>query len=408
MLKVASSIFISFIIGAMPAFAWALSLEDILAEKGLIAKSAEQKNADEEVRLYWSKGWQLEFPQSGNSIGLALLMQERYTFWDNQDSSNVSSFEISKAKLAFSASLLDNEFSVSMDPDFVGDGGGDGQSAKPSLKDAYISWNANKSLSFDLGQFKTFVSKQYVTSDWKGEFPERSIASDYFSMGRQEGAALNYKSEDSKWQLKAAVFNGLSSGEGANRPGLDTKELVQVGARVNPLGQIDVRAEGDVDYSESLGLSLGTALSRSEALEEVSDNLPSVDMNMNSYNFDANLKYRGLALAAEYYLSSTAAAGPYADSLAQGFYLQSGYFFIPKKVEFVVRYSMVDCDSGKAGGSCSGNSSINEASAALTYMWLKHQLKMTLAYSALLSNALQADAQGEDSNRWILQLSSCF
>jgi len=128
---------------------------------------------------------------------------------------------------------------------------------------------------------------------------------------------------------------------------------------------------------------------------------------------DANLKYMGFGLHAEYFYQnndSDLAGDP------SGFYAQGGYYFVPKKFEVALRYGYTNCDNGNTGGAdygnnrsfgqCAGNDKVTEASASLNYYFWRHNLKAQLGYDFVKSDTTSGG--DVNSNRYIFQLSSYF
>lgn len=383
-----------------PGLAQAKTLEELLVDKGVITKGeAMGASSAGASKVYYDKGTRLEFPDTGVSMKINTQIQTRYTFTDVDEDSggiNTSSFEVRRARLIVSGNALHNEFSYYLQTDFVGND--DGDAASPELRDAYIQWHACDWASVRMGQFKTMIGRQFNTSSWKLQFPDRSVAANQFDLDRQQGAAGYAELADGMLLVSAGVFNGISDGEGINRPGLDTKHTGVVTARVNVMGEMDSYSEGDVDWTDDMGLSLGGAYAYSDTEQ---------DITQDDITVDANLKMAGLSLHGEFFYRSTDVdGGEEAEPL--GWYAQAGYFLMPKTFEVAARYSSVDCDDGKSqDGICDGNDKVNAADISLNYYWWKHQLKAQLAYAFLNEEPVGSD-DDINTNRWMFQLSGYF
>jgi len=270
--------------------------------------------------------------------------------------------------------------------------------ASPAVRDAYIDWKpCNDDSGVRMGAFKTAFSRQFNTNQQSMQFADRSVTSEYFTLGRQNGAAAYGAWADGMLTGSAGIFNGNSDGEGANTSGVDTKHTGVIAARINPTGHMNVDEEGDIDWTEDLATSVGVAYAYADKENGGINNRASL------INVDANLKYMGLGVHAEYFGANNDAdiAGD-----PTGFYVQGGYFFTPKKLELAARYGYTDCDHGTAGGICSGNKNVNEVSASLNYYFWRHSLKAQLGYD-FVNYSTQA-GQDSNSNRYIFQLSSYF
>jgi len=150
--------------------------------------------------------------------------------------------------------------------------------------------------------------------------------------------------------------------------------------------------EGDMAYSETPQMAIGGGYAYNPAINTSTDNaFVGIDLaNLNirrqlatfgngrqlgwgivdysTYGFDGVFKYRGFSLQGEWYWKNidrhqktapclqTNAAGTvctaFAPSLlgnAQGWYVESGYFVIPRKLQAAARYSWWDPDTGTSG-----------------------------------------------------------
>jgi len=150
--------------------------------------------------------------------------------------------------------------------------------------------------------------------------------------------------------------------------------------------------EGDLAYSERPQMAVGGGLAYNPSINTSSDNaFVGIDLanlnfrrqlatfgngrqlgwgivNYTTYAFDGVFKYRGFSMQGEWYfknidrqfkgapcLQSTGTGGPctaFAPSLlgnATGWYVQSGYYLIPRKVEVAARYSYWDPDTNTTG-----------------------------------------------------------
>lgn len=393
-----------------PSISHAKTLEDLLVEKGVISKGeAKEALGNAPAKVYYNGGTRLDFADAGFTSKINTLIQTRYAFDDNDEDvgdHNVSSFDIERAKLYITGNALHEEFSYALVTNFVGNHDGDAKA--PQLDDAWLRWNGCDWFSVQMGQWKTGVSRQFVSGDQNLQFADRSIASDYFSLGRQAGAMAATSLMDGALTLSAGIYNGESDGEGINRSGVDTKHTGVLNARYNVMGSQDPYVEGDIDWTEAPALNIGAAYAHANfnRVTGAGDTAFLNDTGADIVNVDANFKYMGFSLAGEYYVANVNPdVGE--DQSPQGFYVQAGYFLKPKTLEVAARYALIDCDDGKAGGSCGaqGLDSINEAGASVNYYWWKNQLKAQLGYDIISRDFVGSD-DNSNSNRWILQLSA--
>ncbi len=391
-----------------PAISQAKTLDDLLVEKGVITKAeAQSASGAAASKTYWKDGTRFEFPDSGFTAKLNTFFQTRYGFNDNDEKAgkkNTSSFDINKARIIITGTAMHEEFAYNLTTDFVGTKDSTG-ARSPDLRDAWLQWNACDWTSVRMGQYKTQVSRQYNTSDHAIQFTDRSIASDFFNLGRSSGATAYFKGGDGSWNASAGIFNGISDGEGINKGGVDTKHTGILAARWNPMGKMNAYEEGDVDWTEEAAVSVGAAYAYSEAMQAAAGG----DVKQHNFSVDANFKSNGWSAHAEYFLEKYNPDADGAETLEpMGFYAQIGYFLEPKTWEVAARYGLLDCDNGKVSvGMCNGNDKVNEVTAGLNYFWWRHSLKAQLNYVHVNERVL-GDGDDVNTNKWIFQLSSFF
>jgi phosphate-selective porin len=391
-----------------PAASQAKTLDDLLVEKGVITKAeAQAAGGSTTSKSYWKDGSVFEFPDSGFTAKINTFMQTRYAFIDNDEGAgkkNTSGFSVTKARIYVTGTAMHEEFKYYLDGDFVGVKGADGAQST-ELKDAWLQWNACDWASLKMGQYKTQVSRQFNTSDHAIQFADRSVASDFFSLGRSQGLTASAKTDDGAWMGSAAIFNGLSDGEGINRGGVDTKHTGIAAVRWNAMGKMNSFEEGDIDFTDEMAVSLGAAYGYTEAMQAAAGG----NVKQTNISVDGNMKYKGWSVHGEYFYENYDPEVDGADSQKpMGFYAQVGYFLEPKKWEVAGRYGLLDCDDGKAqNGMCKGNEKVNEVAVGLNYFWWRHALKAQLNFVHLNERVL-GDGEDVNTNKWIFQLSSFF
>jgi phosphate-selective porin OprO and OprP len=393
-----------------PATSHAKTLDELLVEKGIITKGeAASASSGAAGSVSWKDGNRFSYPSEGVTAKVTTLLQERYTFTDNDEDSgegNTSSFDTKRARIIVHGSALNEEFAYELETDFAEEEHGHEGDKSPALLNAAIEWKACDWAVFKMGQFKTGVSRQWNTDPAKLQFVNRTLVSDYMDLGRQQGLSATGNIADGQIELSAGVFNGESDGEGQNHSGNDTDHTGIVSARWNAVGKLDPSAEGDIDYTEDAALSVGAVYAHSAGNNAVGTSTVLEDTDKDTINADLSFKYQGWSAAAEYYYQSQD-ADSYADSVdVNGFYVQVGYFLDPKVLEVAARYGLLDCDSGQGIGVCSGNDQINEVDATVNYYFWKHNLKAQLGYELINEDPIGAGTSGINTNRWIFQLSA--
>ncbi len=381
----------------------AATLEDLLVERGVISKAeASSVTPTGGVRVYYNKGTRFDFPDSGLTTQFNTQIQTRYTYTDKDEGENTSSFDIRRARLILSGSALHEEFSYVLQADFVGTRDSDGTKA-PDLRDGYIQWNPSADTGVRMGQYKTFISRQENSSSSKLMFADRSVASDLFQLGRQGGLSGRYTGMDGRFFAAAGIFNGESDGEGRNKPGVDTRETGVATVRYTAMGTMDAFEEGDIGHTEDAALNFGLAYAYGQITETAGD------ADKQTVSVDASLKVEGFSLQAEFFYRTLDpdAGGSDSDVEPLGYYVQSGYFLVPKKFEIAARYSYVDCDDGKyTEGACDGNEDVNQVTAGLNYYFMKHNVKAQLNWEWTEGDPVLDGADDESTNRIVFQVST--
>ena len=405
-----------------PTISEAKTLEELLVEKGVITRG-EASGASESgaSKVYWNRGTRVEFPDTGFTTFIATELQTRYEFTDKDEDRgdpNASSFTVNRARLIIEGTALNKEFSYRLSTDFISAADSDANfGASPSIRDAYIDWRpCIDDTGVRMGAFKTGISRQFNTNQSTMQFTDRSAASEYFTIGRQNGAMAYTALADGMVTGSAGIFNGESDGEGANSAGFDTRQIGVANLRVNPIGKMDVAEEGDIDWTEDAALSFGAAYAYSSAYTYSSEGDNSlVGVSRSITNIDANFKYMGWSLHSEYYFqdvqnSDSTSSSAFAAGKPSGFYAQGGYFLMPKKLELAARYGYIDCDEGTAGRSCQGVDNYNETAATINYYFWRHSLKAQLGYAFVQTKFVGDDIDDLDinQNRYVFQLSSYF
>ncbi|RME58540.1 MAG: hypothetical protein D6780_06540 [Candidatus Dadabacteria bacterium] len=386
----------------VPVLAQAKTLEDLLVEKGVITKSEARAAASGAGRVYWDNGTRLEFPDVGFSTRIATHIKARYEFTDNDNADNTSSFEIPTARLKIDGSVLNNEFTYVLQLDFTKSSG------SGTLLDAALAWHPSDFLSIKAGQFKTGVSRQFNTSSPYLQFAERTLVSDTFDLGRQQGAQIGVNLGDVA-TVGVGLFNGSSAGEGINSTGVDTDHAIVVNARANVVGEMNPYVEADVDGTEDLAINVGGAYAFS------TDKAAGISTDHQVVSVDANLKWQGFSFNGEFFWEDFDPDNASSrDHWA--FYVQAGYFFLPQELELAARWGYMDCDNGHFGsfnpvcknknGQQNDIDTINEVAVNINYYWWKHNLKAQVGW--YFDTRDPVNGSSIDTNRWLLQLSSYF
>ena len=382
------SIFILCVVSLVTQKSQANSLDSLLVERGVIAKSESGSKASyTPAKVYYKSGTTFEFPDNGFTSTINIVVQPRYEFFDNDSSSNRSSFSLERARLIFTGSALNKRFTYKIQTMYDND---DGAAGEARLLDGELKWWVTDTFYTKLGFYKVPISHQFTVSGTKLQIPDRSVASNSFAVSRAQGVTVGGNLEDFHWS--AVLTNGESFNEGQDLEGFDTKHAGYASARYN-IGGIDHYIISDMDQSEELGISIGAAYGIESNLEENGDQ---VDVDILSA--DILIKHQGASFAAEYFNEQTDGAG--LDIEDTGFYIQSGYFLTPGELELAARYSQVEYDTLNPNGL----DTESDIAVSLNYFFWGQKLKAQLAW--IRDMVEERSGLERDNNRVQLQFTA--
>ncbi len=295
-------------------------LLDLLVEKGVVNKDdAAGFRADLAVKKQGEKETQKEFNViSGKPIKISGYTQLRYQFLE--EDKKIDSFDIRRARLDIKGDVTER-FDYRLQTDFAG------SSAK--VLDATIGYKFNPYLKFTGGQFKIPFSQENLISSPKLETINRSqvvealVARGKDVIGNQNGRDIGIQVGGSSLQsgdrylLDYAL--GVFNGAGINTS--DTNEQKDFVGRLvfHPLKGLDIGGS----YYDGKGI-WGTS---------------STGQNRDRIGGEFAYQYESLSLKSEYITGEDGATEK------DGWYLQAGYFFIPKKLQGVLKYDTYDPDT---------------------------------------------------------------
>lgn len=310
-------------------------------------------------------------------------------------------FQLKRARLIFSGHAFTPDFSY-----FIALDARSASSDDIRLLDYYLSYDLGhhdlgfqkKALVLKAGQYKIPFTLARFISGQRFQFTDRSMASMFFDANRS--LAVGLYGERRPWgQLvtwETAIFNGLITGgaETGTAGQLDNNFAVSARLTAHPRGEWGADDLCDWDFHEQLATRVGTAFASSAINRQgttefgeirvvdsgltLASILPAaIDQYLvSTYCLDWSAKYRGFSFTSEYYFRNINGfqGGSLPDLFDHGFWLQSGYFLIPRKLEALARWSRVVGNSGTLGGDdqCS-----DERAGGLVWYFRRHSAKLT-------------------------------
>jgi hypothetical protein len=240
----------------------------------------------------------------------------------------------------------------------------------PELQDLYLALNLRRDgiLEVKAGQFKLPFSRQRLTSSGSQQFVDRSSVVDEFAEGRDIGVQLRGLVADERVEYRLGVFNGGGQNSLADVAGL------QYNGRVvfQPFGELGY-AEGDLAGSDVPLLAIAGNFEYNAARH-----LGATDgRTRRVVGTDIALHYRGLSILGEMYLRDLL-HGSEPTARSTGYFIQAGYFVIPRRLEFAGRLGTWDPDDLVAPGDAGPDLRVGqrEAGLAVGYFLNNHNFKV--------------------------------
>ena len=194
-------------------------------------------NIMQRPKLGYKEGFFFETQDKDFSMKINGRTQFRYSYedrdnvHDSDEQQDDSSFRIRRARLKFSGNAY-KHFKYKIELALASTGTVDSSKAM-ELLDFWASWNKNKALSVQFGQWKVPWNRQRVVSSQNLQLIDRASSQDEFTMDRQIGAMLHGKLFNKKFEYYAGAFNGNARNQSSN----GNNEMLYIG-RVswNPFG----------------------------------------------------------------------------------------------------------------------------------------------------------------------------
>ncbi len=350
------------------------------------------KKAGPQLDMGYNNGFYLKSLDDTFSLKTTGMFQFRYTYDDRDEGhQDESSFKVHRGRLKFAGNAYNPDLKYMLQLETRSTGVKDGSKAVEML-DFFADYTKYEKFKFRVGQWKVPFNTQFLTSAGKLQFVNRSEADDTFNLGRQLGAMVYGELFDEKLEYFMGLWNGNFRNEKKN----DNNEHLWI-ARVafHPLdhyyghpGKHEEQtghtkhyghyedSEGDVDYSGEAALLIAGAIafdSQDEFEGEFDDHgrVTADEVDITRVVGELGFKYKGFSFLSEYYWRKT--TGLLSENLLDsGFFVQAGYFLIPKKLEVAGRYSLTNFDNEFEVNS------IREMTLGVNYFLHSHRHKIQL------------------------------
>ncbi len=316
-------------------------------------------------------------------------------------------FRLRRARINLTGEFAEN-FDFKIEGDFEQSDGISGNRTDFSGTDIWVNWHQFSEAEIKVGQYKAPFGLEQLTSSTKLFTIERSLPTDALTPQRQIGIQLWGEPLANLWPEQKDLltyYAGIFNGNGRNINNNDNNNFMAVGRmelmpfKGKILGQdSSLKLGADVLNSRD---DAGTNISPAGNLKVNADGslssftLPGAD-ERTAWSVDAWLNIGPFDLIGEYleeYVNGRTVNGVspgFADFEASGWYVQGSCFFIPKKLQAVVKWEALN--PGQVG-----NDGIHSITGGLNYYIHGDSIKLMLNYIHTWSDFREAHPQfGDD------------
>jgi hypothetical protein len=342
----------------------------------------------------WSQGWHVGYdrgfliaPTSDEQSPFSLKITNQTMFryagflrevetWtdkagDVHSVNNFSNFQIPRGRLSFAGGALvpDLNYQVIIDYNTV-------TSTPIGFRAYLLSYEFSDALTVHVGQNKVPGTREWLTSAFQVQGPDRSLATTFFRPSLSQGIWITGRVADD-FHYHAMLSNGFNT---SNLPARDLNVYPCWSGSIwwEPWGEFG-KDMSDLQWHEQPALRIGTSqtfahdrgsqansgapensvlrLTDGNVITDTGALAPGVTLSDYSVflsAFDLGWKYQGLSLLGELYLQTLGNLEgngplPVSSTQALGGYLQGGVFVLPKEFELYGRGSLVTGDYGTGG-----------------------------------------------------------
>jgi hypothetical protein len=334
---------------------------------------------------------------------------------------NISEFDVRRVRLVFEGFAFNPETTYFVQ--FRNDT--NGSTTQPTttrsttqVLDAYVDLKQLPLANLQVGQYRTFFGRQEYVSSAQLQFVDRGFVAEAFVPSaidrRDQGVTIHSDAKQYPVNYAFGVFNGV--GIDMTRSGLSTpangNELMYVGRVTADLLGKPGYPEGDLAYSLQPQLAVGASYGYNGGLQtnttgsgsntQVSTAIASLGngrllnqgvVNLGTTGVDVIFKYKGLSLQGEGFIRNVDHRGQNVPGVVQqsyvgnatGYYVQGGYFVVPKTIEVVGRYGYMDPDTRRT------QDTLTSALGGINWYLNGHENKFQLDFGVLTTHLSAAD-----------------
>jgi len=264
------------------------------------------------------------FVNAARSMKLSGYTQIRFQQFD--ETGKINGTDVRRARLDLRGDFTPY-WSYQFQIDFAG--------ANGKLLDAVANFKPYDFLNFSIGQTKIPLSFENQISDDKSEAIDRSQVVEAL-VARGKDVNGNHNGRD----LGIMVYGAILKINDKNR--IDYRIGVFNGEGINVADSNSAKStSGRVIAHLIKGLDVGASYYSGWDMFRTAKGEPDINQNRSRYGFEFNYYYKSLYFRGEYL------QGKDGSITREGWYLQTGYFVIPAKLQLLVKYDAYDPNKSK-------------------------------------------------------------
>lgn len=338
-----------------------------------------------EFKLPFDVSWKdgkTTIKSKSSELKISNRVQVRFTQEDPDGGGGKGSFRIRRAKTKFEGWVYTKDLTYELQIN---------SASSSLLEDANINYDftgGKDAFQLKIGRFKVPFGLQELTSSGSQEFVDRSLVSNEFAKGRDNGIQIHGVGAGGKFHWAGGLFNGAGQTASAN-----DNDKYQYNARIqyDVLGVDKKPSEVDFDSKGSPILAVALQYESNDKFGATSGDDTKRTINGGSVMF----KLSGIFAFVELFDASVdRESGASFDQ--DGLHGQVGYL-INDRFDIAVRYATWDPSKSVA------NNDRTETGVAFGYFWNKHNHKLQADY-----RQIKDDATDKKDNEFRLQYQLVF
>lgn len=331
---------------------------------------------------YGENGLQYDSSNGDTSLWFGVRLQARYTSVDADAAPRVDEYDLNRGRLKLGGHVLNPRFTIYSEYDFT----------KSTLLDYRATYQFSDAFRLRAGQWKSEYNRERIDSSGNQQFVERSDATYWFTIDRQEGLVGSGRIGAGK-RYDSSYWFGILSGTGRGGSLSDAAGLWLGRYQWNFTGTVLPFSQSDLQRGKPAGsVALAFVSGRSNYTRfsgEGGGQLPGYGAGVdNQYEIQQVLletawQGRGFSWQQELHWKNIRDRQSGSTQKLVGGYAQAGYFFherwsfVPAPLELAIRYTGIDSDGVVAPDF------LSEVTLAANWFFDGHRNKLSADVSAI-------------------------